>query len=146
MLETKTRDLEELNTALKVLLKKIEEEKNELGEKVTKNVKQLIMPYFEKLKNSRINQRQATYLEIIQTNLDHILSPFAHHFSSIYYNLTPQEIQISNLIKQGKANKEIASIMGLSIKTVEFHRTKIRKKLGLKTRKNNLRTHLLSFE
>ena len=45
-----------------------------------------------------------------------------------------------------EANKEIAAIMGLSKKTVEFHRTKIRKKLGLKTRKHNLKTHLLSFE
>ena len=145
-LESQTRDLEELNTALKVLLKKIEEEKNEIGEKVTENVKQLVMPYFEKLKNSRINEHQATYLEIIQTNLDHILSSFAHNFSSLYYNLTPQQIEIANLIKIGKTNKQIASIIGISIKTVEFHRTNIRKKLGLTSRRDNLRTHLLAHD
>jgi DNA-binding CsgD family transcriptional regulator len=128
------------------LLKKIEEEKKELGEKITSNVNQLIKPYFEKLKNGQVNERHKTYLEIIQTNLDHILSPFARDFSSIYYNLTPQEIQISNLIKQGKTIKEVATIMSLSTKTIEFHRTNIRKKLGLKSRKDNLRTHLLSFE
>jgi len=145
-LESKTRDLEELNVALKVLLKKIEEEKNELGDKVTKNVKQLVLPYFDKLKNSRVNERQAAYLEIIQTNLDHILSSFTHNFSSIYYNLTPQQIEIANLIKLGKTNKEIALIIGLSIKTVEFHRTNIRKKLGLLSRRDNLRTHLLTHD
>ena len=128
------------------MLKKIEEEKKELGEKITSNVNQLIKPYFEKLKNGQVNERHNTYLEIIQTNLDHILSPFARDFSSIYYNLTPQEIQISNLIKQGKTIKEVATIMSLSTKTIEFHRTNIRKKLGLKSRKDNLRTHLLSFE
>ena len=145
-LESKTQDLEEVNAALKVLLKKIEEEKNELGDKVTKNVKQLVMPYFDKLKNSRVNERQAAYLEIIQTNLDHILSSFAHKFSSLYYNLTPQQIEIANLIKLGKTNKEIALIIGLSIKTVEFHRTNIRKKLGLLSRRDNLRTHLLTHD
>lgn len=145
-LESKTRDLEELNAALKVLLKKIEEEKNELGDKVTKNVKQLVMPYFEKLNNGRVSERQAAYLEIIQTNLDHILSSFAHNFSSLYYNLTPQQIEIANLIKLGKTNKQIASIIGLSIKTVEFHKTNIRKKLGLISRRDNLRTHLLAHD
>ena len=145
-LEIKAKRLKEINTAMKVLLRKLEEEKKELGEKIISNVNQLIKPYFEKLKNGSVNDRQKTYLEIIQTNLDHILSPFAHDFSSIYYNLTPQEIQISNLIKQGKTIKEVATIMSLSTKTIEFHRTNIRKKLGLKSRKDNLRTHLLSFE
>lgn len=145
-LESKTRDLEEVNAALKVLIKKIEEEKNEVGEKIISNVIQLIKPYLEKLKKSQMNQRQKTYLEIIQTNLDHILSPFARDFSSLYYNLTPQEIQVANLIKQGKTTKDIAEIMALSLKTIEFHRTNIRKKMGLKNRKVNLRTHLLCHE
>lgn len=93
-----------------------------------------------------MNQRQKIYLGIIQTNLDQILSAFTRDFSSIYYNLTPQEIQIANLIKQGRTTKEIAEIMALSLKTIEFHRTNIRKKLGLNTRKDNLRTHLLSYQ
>jgi PAS domain S-box-containing protein len=145
-LESKTRDLEEVNAALKVLIKKIEEEKNEVGEKIISNVIQLIKPYLEKLKKSQMNQRQKTYLEIIQNNLEHILSPFARDFSSLYYNLTPQEIQVANLIKQGKTTKDIAEIMALSMKTIEFHRTNIRKKMGLKNRKVNLRTHLLCHE
>ena len=64
-LESKTRDLEELNAALRILLKKIEEEKKELGEKVTTNVKQLISPYLEKLREGRTNERQQKYLEAI---------------------------------------------------------------------------------
>ena len=64
-LASTTRDLEELNAALRVLLKKIEEEKKELGEKVTTNVKQLISPYLEKLREGRTNERQQKYLEFI---------------------------------------------------------------------------------
>ncbi|UCD33278.1 MAG: PAS domain-containing protein [Desulfobacterales bacterium] len=141
-LESKTHDLEELNAALKVLLKKIEEEKKELGETIISNVNQLIKPYFEKLKNGQVNEQHKTCLEIIQTNLDHIISPFARNFSSSYYRLTPQEIQIANQIKHGKTTKEIAKIMNLSPKTIEFHRRNIRKKLGLNKSKENLRTHL----
>lgn len=141
---TKSKELEEVNAALRVLLKKREEDKNELEESVLSNVKNNIDPYLEKLQKSRLNERQKNYLEIIQTNLNDIISPFARNLASIYYHMTPQEIQIAGLVKQGKTNKEIAAIMSLSLKTIEFHRTNIRKKLGLKTRKANLRTYLMS--
>ena len=106
------------------------------------NVSALIEPYLEKLRNGGLNERQKAYLEIIQTNLKEIVSPFARNFSSDYYRLTPQEIQIANKIKHGKTTKEIAALMNLSPKTIEFHRSNIRKKLGLNGTKENLRTHL----
>ena len=139
----KSNELEEVNAALRVLLKKRAEDKNEFEDKVVLNVKKLVEPYLEKLQKSKLNERQKTYIEIIQANLNDIISPFARNVSSVYYRLTPQEIQIADLIKQGKTNKEIAAIMSLSLKTIEFHRTNIRKKLGLKNRKANLRTHLM---
>ena len=142
-LANKSNELEEVNAALRVLLKKREEDKIELENRIVSNVNKLIEPYLEKPQKSRLNERQKAYLEMIQTNLNDIISPFARNFSSIYYRLTPQEIQIADLIKQGKTNKEIAAIMSLSLKTIEFHRTNIRKKLGLKNRKDNLRTHLM---
>ncbi len=45
--------LEELNTALKVLLKQREDDKNDLEEKVTSNVKELLLPYIEEMKTGR---------------------------------------------------------------------------------------------
>jgi PAS domain S-box-containing protein len=141
-LESKARDLEELNAALNVLLKKIKEEKNDLENSMLSNVSALIEPYLEKLRNGGLNERQKAYLKIIQTNLKEIVSPFARNFSSDYYRLTPQEIQIANKIKHGKTTKEIAALMNLSPKTIEFHRSNIRKKLGLNGTKENLRSHL----
>ena len=145
-LETKSKELEDANAALRVLLKKREDDKIELEQRVLSNVKKLIEPCLEKLENGRLSERQKTHLEILRTNLNNIISPFARDFTSIYYRLTPQEIQIANLIKYGKTTKEIAAILGLSTKTIEFHRTNIRKNLGLNTRKDNLRTYLLSFK
>ena len=84
-------------------------------------------------------------LGIIESNLNDIISPFVCGLSINLLNFTPTELQVANLVKQGKTTKEIASILNLSAKTIEFHRDNIRKKLGIKNRKINLRTHLLSL-
>ena len=145
-LRVKTRDLEELNTALKVLLKKRGEDKFELEEKIAGNVKDLIFPYLEKLKRVNFGNREKTFLEIVEANLAAIISPFERTLSSKFIKLTPAEIQAANLIKLGKTSKEIAALSNLSSKTIEFHRNNIRTKLGIKNKKVNLRTHLLTLE
>ena len=145
-LQMKSENLEEMNTALKVLLKKREEDKFELEEKVIYNIKEMVQPFLEKLGRTRLDDRQRTFLEILESNLDDIVSPFAKKLSTRYLNLTPSEIQIANLVKQGKTTKEIAELLSLSTRTIESHRDSIRKKLGIKNQKANLRTHLMSFE
>jgi DNA-binding NarL/FixJ family response regulator len=45
--------------------------------------------------------------------------------------LTPRERQVLQLIAEGKTTKEIASLLGISVKTGEAHRTKIMSKLGM---------------
>ncbi len=138
--------LEEVNTALRVLLKKREEDKSEMQEQVLSNVKELVTPYLTRLRRGRLDPHQETMLEILQSNLDNIISPFISKLSSRYLNFTPAEIRVANLIKEGKTNKEIAELLLISKNTVLFHRHHIRTKLGLKNKKINLRTHLLSFE
>jgi DNA-binding NarL/FixJ family response regulator len=145
-LRLKSENLEDMNTALKVLLKKREEDKTELEEKVIYNIKEMVMPFLEKMARTRLDDRQRTYLEILSANLDDIVSPFAKTLSTRYLNLTPSEIQIANLVKHGKTTKEIADLLSLSTRTIESHRDSIRKKLGIKNQKANLRTHLMSYE
>ena len=145
-LEDQTHHLEEVNTAMKVLLKKREEDKFELEEKVMLNIKELVVNYIEKLKYSGLNSRQKTYVDIISSNLNDIVSPFLRRLSNQYFSLTPTEIRIAKLIKQGKTSKEIAELFNLSPRTIEFHRDNIRGKMGLKNRKTNLRTYLLSIQ
>ncbi len=144
-LRIKTRELEEVNTALRVLLKQREEDKGELEEKVISNVKDLVLPYVEKLKTSRLSLNQMSCLGILESNLNDIVSPFVHTLSSKYLDLTPAEIRVAHLVRDGKTTKEIAKLMTLAVKTIEFHRDNIRKKLGLKRKKANLRTRLLSM-
>jgi PAS domain S-box-containing protein len=144
-LEEKSRNLVDANTALKVLLRRREEDKTELEEKVTCNMRELVLPYIENLKMTDIDSQQLNQLEILERNIREIISPFLRTLSSKYPNLTPMEIKIINFIKEGRSTKEIAALMKASTRTVEVHRDNIRKKLKLKNRKANLRSYLLSL-
>ena len=144
-LENNTHELEEINAALSVLLKRREQDKKELEEKVLSNVKELIFPYVKKLQKSQLKDNQTTYLSIIESNLHDIVAPFLRRLSSKYSDLTPSEIQVADLVKEGKTTKEIAELLNSSIRAIEFHRSNLRKKLGLVNKKANLRSHLLSL-
>jgi DNA-binding CsgD family transcriptional regulator len=128
------------------LLKQREYDKKELADNVLSNVKALIGPYLERLQKSRLSTDQLTLINILESNLNNIISPFISRFSARNINLTPTEIRVANLVKEGKTNKEIAALLCLSKNTILFHRYNIRKKLGIKNKKINLQAHLLSFE
>ncbi|MGD9074198.1 MAG: LuxR C-terminal-related transcriptional regulator [Desulfobacteraceae bacterium] len=145
-LRLKTVELEKANIALEVLLKKTEENKKELGEKVLINVKRLVFPYLEKLKKLSDSENQLALIDNLESNLNEIISPFLKRLSSTKFKiLTPAELQIANLIKEGKTSKEIAQLLNTSKAAIDFHRQNLRKKLGLKSRKSNLRSHLLTL-
>lgn len=145
-LEMKSASLEETNTALKVLLQKREEDKQEIEKYFVSNIKKVITPLLEKLKSSGLSKNQMICVNVLEYNLNDILSPFSHKLSGRYLYLTPTEIQVANLVKLGKATKTIADLLNLSERTVESHRKNIRKKLGIQHQRANLRTHLLSLE
>lgn len=137
--------LEEANTALRVLLRHREADKSELEQKVLSNVKELILPYIEALKNTRLDAKQKAIVGLIENHLENIVSPFLNALHSRYTGLTPREIQIAGLIKEGKTTKDIAALINVSPRAVEFHRYNIRIKLGLQNQKTNLRSYLLSL-
>jgi len=145
-LEMKSLNLEEVNTALKVLLEQRDRDRNELEDKIVTNVKELVLPYVDILKQRHPDVQQKAYLDVLETNLKNIISPFAQKMTSVYRDFTPAEIKIANLIRDGKTVKEIANIFGLSETSVNTHRQHVRNKLGLKKQKTNLRTFLMSLK
>ncbi|MFZ0482641.1 MAG: PAS domain S-box protein [Desulfobacterales bacterium] len=145
-LEIKRKGLEELNTAMRVLLKKREADKAKMKENVLANVKKLIEPYFEKIKNTGLNDQQKGLLRIVESNLNEIVSPFTQKVSLKYFKLTSTEIQVATQIRHGYTTKKIAALMNVSPRTIETHRKNIRRKIGLEGKKANLRSHLLSID
>ena len=139
------QSLEEANIALKVLLKQREADRQELEKKVLTNVKDLVLPYVEKLKNSRLKTRDKTLIEIVETHLNDVISPLLQRFANAKILLTPQEMKVASLVKDGKTSKEIADILNVSETTINFHRKNLRVKFDLTNQKSNLRSYLLSI-
>jgi len=144
-LEIKTKDLEDLNTALKVLLERRERDKIDLEETVIGNINDIVMPYLERAKKKAADKKQIDYLVILEHNLNNITSSFFSKLATKYANLTTTEVEVANLVKHGKSIKDIADMLNISGKTVEVHRMNIRKKVGIAKTKTSLRTHLLSL-
>ena len=82
----------------------------------------------------------------LKSHIQKITSPLIRQLSSKYLGLTPTEIRVAALIKNGKTTKEISELLYLSEYTVIFHRDNIRGKLGLKGKKINLQSYLQSLD
>ena len=141
----RTAELKDMNTALKVLLEKREEDHTEVGEKIFLNHKLLLSPIIGTLKKVLTKNNQKDMIEILELGLKNILSPFSKKLSDPMVNLTPTEIHVADLVRYGKSNKEISEILNSSAHTISRHRENIRKKLGLKNKKINLQSFLSSL-
>ena len=145
-LKTNVASLEELNTALKVILRQVEESREELSAAIVSNIGELILPNLDKLKKTQLSVSQLSLLESIEASLHNISSTFLQKLRITHHKLSVREIEIAALVKEGKSTKEIAERVNISTKTVEFHRNRLRDKLGLKKKKVNLRSHLLTIQ
>ena len=141
-LAEQTKNLEETNTALKVLLRLRNEEKERLEENILSNVKQLIDPYLKKLRHTGLSAEQDNLVNIVESNLTEITASLTPKLFSKSIGLTPRELDVANLVKNGLTIQEIAQTLCLSDNAVAFHRRNIRTKLGLKRKKVNLRSYL----
>lgn len=147
-LELKTAKLEDLNTALRFLLNKLDREKTAVETKMMADFRDLVFPYLKKLVNrSTDKDREILALaSILETHLKAIVSPFCHELTSPSVNLTPAELTIAQMVKAGRSTRQIADTLNVAYKTVETHRVNIRKKLGLTRKGGNLRTCLMAME
>jgi len=135
--------LQESNTALRIVMARIEHEKQEIHRDTKTNVEKILMPILQALA-LQVPPAQAKYVEMLQTNLEEITSPFISHLSLSYHSMTPTEIAICNMIRNGMRTKEIAEVRSVSEATINRHREKIRRKLNITNQDVNLATFLQS--
>jgi len=146
LVSDQTAQLRELNSTVNVLLEQRESFKKSYRKDLSSFIAGLVKPYIDKLKNSGLNKDQLALVERIEFSLNDAVTPMVRKLTSGLSALSPTDLQIALLIKEGKSTKEIADVMNLSTKTIEFHREKIREKLGLKNKKVNLRSFLSNIE
>jgi DNA-binding CsgD family transcriptional regulator len=135
--------LQEANTALRILLSRIEQEKQEIHRDIETNVEKILIPILRALA-LQLPPAQMKYVEMLQANLEEITSPFIRQLSLSYHSMTPTEIAICNMIRNGMRTKEIAEMRGVSEATINRHREKIRRKLKITNQDVNLATCLQS--
>lgn len=137
--------LQEANAALDVLLDKREHERHIIEQRVVCNINELVRPHLLKLAAGKLNHRQQALIEAVSKGLDDIISPLSRRFILDSSRLSPMEIKVAGLIRQGQATKEIAGLLGVAVSTIDFHRLNIRRKLNLKNRHVNLQAYLQSL-
>jgi PAS domain S-box-containing protein len=138
----RTADLKRLTSALEVLLEHREEEIRKLETQAAENYHLLVKPYVDRLRNSYLDADQEELVLLLEKNFNQIFAPLERRMSSELAALTPTEIQVAHLIRDGKKTKEISKLLNSSLATVSFHRHNIRTKLGLVGHTQNLRTYL----
>jgi PAS domain S-box-containing protein len=136
--------LSETETALRVLLEHREKDVSLTKEKLVHKIKTLVMPYLTNLKQTSVQPDQLEYIELIEENLKNFYDPSYAKLSAPEYKLSPNELKVAQLVRDGKTNKEIAKMLHLSKSTILTHRHHVRVKLGIRNKKVNLRSLLKS--
>ena len=144
-LKRKTLHLEEANAALRAVLRQREQDRKELEDNLARNLKRAVLPYAERLRTAQRDPENQKLAELLEAGLKEIFSPFLERLSRLPSPLTPQEMQVAHLVREGQTTKEIAEVLHLSVTTVNFHRRNLRRKLGLINSPKNLRSHLLTM-
>ena len=70
---------------------------------------------------------------LIQKRLGAEVPAFLRQSTKHSGDLTSRQREVLQLLAEGRVRKEIAQILGVSVKTVEFHKQKITEKLGIHT-------------
>jgi DNA-binding CsgD family transcriptional regulator len=130
--------LDQKNMAIREVLSQIERGREEIKSNVVANVENLLMPILQKLE---LKGDSYHYVQLLKNNLKELTSSFGAKLSVKNSNLTPKEIEICNMIRNGITNKEISTLLNISQRTTEKHRTNIRKKLSV-NKDHNLLTFL----
>lgn len=144
-LRRKSAALEQQNHYLRELLQQNTVDNRELEIGVVRNAHSILKPLIRAMHQNRPNVAQTTWLNRLGDQVDELLESFSPRLDSLRFNLTPQELRVARLIRDGFSSRQIAVHQQISPRTVTTHRTHIRKKLGLTSRRRNLRTCLLAI-
>lgn len=145
-LAEKSEALKHANMSLRILIKQLSDAQSEDRTTNMPNLKELVMPSSDQLEAILDSPTERGYLENIMLNLNRVTSNFSKQLAQMNLGLSPKEIQVADLIRIGLSNKESAIQMNVTKSTIEFHRDNLRKKLGLKHEKKNLRAYILALD
>jgi DNA-binding CsgD family transcriptional regulator/PAS domain-containing protein len=128
--EENARKLEEANYALKFLISGVTDQKESAKKEVLNNLKSKIVPIIDQLLAEKLSERVQLLVSTLAKSVSDLTDDGRPELPQAPI-LTLKEIRICEMIMSGLSSKEIAVVLGVSTETVFFHRSNIRKKLGL---------------
>ncbi len=140
-LSAKHEALEKKDIALREVLHRIDDDKKLLASEIRKNVDRIIMPIVRKLAD-KTGSAEENLIQMLRSSLTEMTSPFINRLENRFTSLTPREIEVCNMIKNGLTSKEIAAALASSPETVRSQRKNIRRKLGISKSDRNLASFL----
>jgi PAS domain S-box-containing protein len=151
--ELKLRELEETlhreqvdfvrkNVALNEVLQHLEEKKELYRHEISSKLENLLRPMLRKLRDTgRLERRD---VDVLERGIQNAFGADINDYKNNIEKLTPRELDILEMIRQGRSSKQIAEALDLSSQTVHKHRQSIRRKLQIDHREINLATYLRS--
>lgn len=144
-LEKVKKETIDSNTTISVLLKHQEDVKTQQRQALSNEVNEIILPFLKKLKSVSNGRQQSSHLiDTLEANLQLLVTNYGHsdRLPRTLHQLTPLETQVAAMVRQGLPSKAIAKTLNITEGTVSVHRNHIRKKLGLKSKGDNLQIYL----
>lgn len=132
-------DLEDYKTAMRVLLRERDSDRQTVKEEMNAELAHVVEPLLKALENhGPLNARQAADLDALRR----VLNISLEDQRKVSRILSPIELKVAKLIQQGQSSKQIAEELHLSKSTIDFHRQNLRRKLDVSSRGGNLRACL----
>jgi PAS domain S-box-containing protein len=147
-LEKVKKETAEINAALTVVLKHQESNKTQAQQVLSREVEETILPFLKKLKGASTGRVQSSQLlSVLEVNLLQLVRVYGRTgtIPDALQKLTPLEVQVASMVRQGLSTKAIAKTLNITEGTVSIHRNNIRRKLGLNKTADNLQIYLKSL-
>ena len=126
------------NEALTEIKEEVEKKKKKIAGRLPDNFLEPIINLINK------NIEHQSDWETFQTHFDNAHSDFFIRLKEQHPNLTPKDLRLCAYLRMNLSSKEIAPLLNISIRSVEVHRYRIRKKLELNPH-DNLTEMMLNF-
>jgi PAS domain S-box-containing protein len=140
-LNKERQELEKKHIALKQLIASIKEDKVAYTRQIGETVEQVLLPSLQKIVNydGSVNKK---YFNILKEHLQELSSSSMGKVIPLLSKLSAREAEICQMIRRNMTSKEIAEMLHVTPGTIQKHREKIRKKLGITNKNINLATFL----
>jgi PAS domain S-box-containing protein len=141
-LRFQSQTLQDQERALEMLIRREGEQERRTAASVAGNVNIMVWPLVDKLKRATRGTELEGTVDVLASCIEEVTSPLVSRVTAGQHGLTPREAQVAELVRRGRPTKEIADVLAISEKAVEYHRMKIRRKLGLSGTATSLQAHL----